>query len=143
MLLVRIRCIPLNDQADVAQPRPRARVSRTRRARHPQHDRDDPPRTRGGRATRGIVRARTVASRADSRRACRTATTSVAIALVVELADTSAWVASARDPVLRERVDNPVAAGEIATCDPVKLELLHGARNAEEFSSVRTRLDML
>lgn len=40
-------------------------------------------------------------------------------------------------------VDGELAAGEIATCDPVKLELLHGARNAEEFSVVRTRLDLL
>jgi predicted nucleic acid-binding protein len=62
---------------------------------------------------------------------------------VVELADTSAWIASGRDPGLRERFDDAIAAGEIAICDAVKLELLHGARNADEFSSVRTRLDML
>lgn len=62
---------------------------------------------------------------------------------MAELADTSAWVWSDRDDLLRERFDSALEAREIATCDAVKLELLHGARNAEEFSVVRTRLDML
>jgi predicted nucleic acid-binding protein len=62
---------------------------------------------------------------------------------VVELADTSAWIASSRKPRLREAFDDALSANEIATCDAVKLELLYGTRNAEEFSSVRTRLDLL
>jgi predicted nucleic acid-binding protein len=62
---------------------------------------------------------------------------------VLELADTSAWIASSRKPKLREAFDDALSANEIATCDAVKLELLYGTRNAEEFSSVRTRLDLL
>jgi len=62
---------------------------------------------------------------------------------VVELADTSAWIASSRKPRLREAFDDAVSANEVATCDAVKLELLYGTRNAEEFSSVRTRLELL
>jgi predicted nucleic acid-binding protein len=62
---------------------------------------------------------------------------------VLELADTSAWIASSRRPRLREAFDDALSANEIATCDAVKLELLYGTRNAEEFSSVRTGLDLL
>ena len=62
---------------------------------------------------------------------------------VAELADTSAWTWSDRETSLRQRFDGALAAGEIATCDPVKLELLYGARNPSEFSVIRTRLDTL
>lgn len=62
---------------------------------------------------------------------------------MVELADTSAWIASSRKERLRETFDEALSASEIATCDAVKLELLYGTRNAEEFSSIRTRLDLL
>lgn len=62
---------------------------------------------------------------------------------MAELADTSAWIWSDRDPSLRERFDGALAAGEIATCDPVKLELLYGARNPPEFFVIRARLDVL
>lgn len=60
-----------------------------------------------------------------------------------ELADTSAWVISGRVPELRLDFDVGVAAGAIATCDIVKLELLHGARNAREFSETRIYLDLV
>jgi predicted nucleic acid-binding protein len=59
-----------------------------------------------------------------------------------ELADTSAWVVSGRDAGLRRDFDAAVARGEIATCDMVKLELLHGARNPREFVETRARLDL-
>jgi predicted nucleic acid-binding protein len=62
---------------------------------------------------------------------------------VVELADTSAWTASDRDPELRTEFGEAVAARRIATCHAVMLELLHGARNSTEFSTVRTGLDRL
>ncbi len=62
---------------------------------------------------------------------------------MVELADTSAWIASSRKAKLREAFDSALSASDIATCDAVKLELLYGTRNAEEFSSVRTRLELL
>jgi len=62
---------------------------------------------------------------------------------VAELADTSAWTASARDPELRRGFDDAIANGEIATCGAVALELLYGTRNATEFSSTRTGLDRL
>lgn len=59
-----------------------------------------------------------------------------------ELADTSAWVVSGRDDDLRRDFDEAVARGEIATCDMVELELLHGARNARELVETRARLDL-
>lgn len=62
---------------------------------------------------------------------------------MVEIADTSAWIASSRKPKLREAFDDALSANEIATCDVVKPELLYGARSAEEFSAVRTRLELL
>lgn len=60
-----------------------------------------------------------------------------------ELADTSAWVVSGRHAELRREFDEAIARAAIATCDMVKLELLHGARNANEFSEIRQRLDLL
>lgn len=62
---------------------------------------------------------------------------------MAELADTSAWVWSGHDELLRRRFDDAIAGGDVATCDPVKLELLHGTRNTPEFSTVRTGLDLL
>lgn len=62
---------------------------------------------------------------------------------VAELADTSAWSASARDPDVRREFHDAVVAGEIATCGAAALELLYGTRNANEFSSIRTDLDQL
>ena len=60
-----------------------------------------------------------------------------------ELADTSAWFASRRAPEVRSRFDALVGSAEIATCDAVKLELLHTARNATEFAARRAELDVL
>ena len=62
---------------------------------------------------------------------------------MAELADTSAWTASARDPELRRTFDSAVARREVATCGAVAFELLHGARNATEFTAMRTGLDRL
>jgi predicted nucleic acid-binding protein len=44
---------------------------------------------------------------------------------------------------VREEFDALVEAGEIATCAMVKLELLHGARNAEEFFELADDLEAL
>jgi len=62
---------------------------------------------------------------------------------MAELADTSAWTTSVRSPELRLQFDERIASGEIATCDAVVFELLHGARNGQELSETRTRLKML
>jgi len=62
---------------------------------------------------------------------------------MAELADTSAWTASARDPSLRRRFHDAVVAGEVATCGAATFELLYGTRNANEFSATRTGLDRL
>jgi predicted nucleic acid-binding protein len=62
---------------------------------------------------------------------------------LTELADTSAWVVSGRVAELRLEFDTAVARSAIATCDAVKLELLHGTRNAEEYSATRRRLDLV
>ena len=64
---------------------------------------------------------------------------------MTELADTSAWVWSRRRayPHLRQAFDIAVVDGELATCDMVRLELLHSARNAEDFAEIREELSAL
>jgi predicted nucleic acid-binding protein len=62
----------------------------------------------------------------------------------VELADTSAWIwtrAGGGEP--RRRFDEAVIDGEIATCDMVRLELLHSAQTAGEFQALRQDLRAL
>ena len=62
----------------------------------------------------------------------------------MELADTSAWWWSARaGGLLRRAFDDAVIDGEIATCDMVRLELLHSARNVDEFRLNRGDLEHL
>jgi predicted nucleic acid-binding protein len=64
---------------------------------------------------------------------------------LTELADTSAWVWSRRHayPELRRSFDVALVDGELATCDMVRLELLHSARNADEFAEIREELAAL
>ena len=63
----------------------------------------------------------------------------------VYLADTSAWIWSRRHayPELRKWFDDELVAGNIATCDIVKLELLYGTRSAAEHRQRRDELDAL
>jgi predicted nucleic acid-binding protein len=62
----------------------------------------------------------------------------------VDLADTSAWVWTRRaGGSLRDRFDDSLVEGEIATCDLVRLELLYSTRNAEEFDALRLDLEAL
>jgi hypothetical protein len=63
----------------------------------------------------------------------------------VILADTSAWT-WARKPGLghlRAKLDGYITGGALATCDPVRLELLQSTRNVEEFRAWRTALEAL
>jgi predicted nucleic acid-binding protein len=62
---------------------------------------------------------------------------------LTELADTSAWIWSRRPSSreLRHDFDTALVAGDLATCDMVRLELLYSARNAEEFAEIRTELE--
>jgi predicted nucleic acid-binding protein len=62
---------------------------------------------------------------------------------VVELADTSAWTSRYRDPAVAEQFERRAAAGEIATCKVVVLELLYGTRNSADFAETRDGLDVL
>ena len=62
---------------------------------------------------------------------------------MTELADTSAWLASRREPATRAQCETAVVEGEVATCDMVKLELLEMARNPSDFSNLRSDLDRL
>lgn len=50
------------------------------------------------------------------------------------LADSSAWIWSRKraHPRLRQWFDELLEAGEIATCDQVRLELLYGTSSAAE-----------
>jgi predicted nucleic acid-binding protein len=62
----------------------------------------------------------------------------------VDLADTSVWSwTRAVGDKLREEFDQRVVDGEIATCDMVRLELLHSARNGSEFRALRQDLEAL
>lgn len=60
-----------------------------------------------------------------------------------ELADSSAWFVSRREPEIRAQFDAGVRTGAVSTCDAVKLELLYTARNASEFAARRVELDLL
>jgi predicted nucleic acid-binding protein len=64
---------------------------------------------------------------------------------LTELADTSAWSWSRRRayPELRYAFDTALVDGELATCDMVRLELLHSARSATEFAEIRQELAAL
>lgn len=62
----------------------------------------------------------------------------------MELADTSAWAWSRQEETtVRPEFDEAVIAGQIATCDMVRLELLHSARNYKEFRERREELQVL
>jgi len=61
----------------------------------------------------------------------------------VELADTSAWTNRHRDPVVEAAFVRALLAGGIATCGPVRIELLRTTRDADEFAARRTDLDGL
>jgi predicted nucleic acid-binding protein len=64
---------------------------------------------------------------------------------LTELADTSAWSWSRRRayPELRYAFDKALVDGELATCDMVRLELLHSARSPNEFVEIRQELGAL
>jgi predicted nucleic acid-binding protein len=61
----------------------------------------------------------------------------------MQLADTSAWVWSRRAAALRPSFDEAVIGGEVAICDMVRLELLHSARNHDEFRALQDELTVL
>jgi predicted nucleic acid-binding protein len=61
----------------------------------------------------------------------------------MELADTSAWTNRLKEPAVARDFGERVQAGEIATCDMVKLEILWSARDAREFNEVREDFDAL
>ena len=64
---------------------------------------------------------------------------------MTELADTSAWSWSRRRgyPEVRRLFDEALVAGDLATCDMVRLELLHSARSASELTEIRQELAAL
>lgn len=64
---------------------------------------------------------------------------------MTELADTTAWSWSRRRayPELRGAFDAALIEGELATCDMVRLELLHSARTPTEFTEIRKELGAL
>lgn len=63
----------------------------------------------------------------------------------MELADTSAWVWSRRrsQPALRAEFDEAAVVREIATCDMVRFELQHSARNPREFAEMELELSAI
>jgi predicted nucleic acid-binding protein len=63
--------------------------------------------------------------------------------LSVELADTSAWSNRHRDQKIAEQFGQSLVDGSVATCPPVRLELLRMTRDAAEFEARRRTLDTL
>ena len=62
----------------------------------------------------------------------------------MKLADTSVWVWTRTvGGELRAGFDEDLIEGQVATCDMVRLELLYSARNATEFSTLRSELEAL
>jgi predicted nucleic acid-binding protein len=62
----------------------------------------------------------------------------------LELADTSAWAwTRVAGGELRRAFDEALVDGEVATCDMVRLELLHSTRNVGEFRALRAELAVL
>jgi predicted nucleic acid-binding protein len=62
---------------------------------------------------------------------------------MIELIDTSAWALRQRESAIRRSIDDAILEGRAATCPPITLELLHSARNVEEFRRVRSLLRAL
>jgi predicted nucleic acid-binding protein len=61
--------------------------------------------------------------------------------LPVELADTSAWTSRHLDRIAADEFAQGLLDARIATCPPVRLELLRMTRDAEEFEGRRRLLD--
>ena len=62
----------------------------------------------------------------------------------MDLADTSAWIwTRVVGGELRRAFDEAVVEGAMATCDMVRLELLHSTRNFREFQDLREDLGAL
>jgi predicted nucleic acid-binding protein len=61
----------------------------------------------------------------------------------VELADTSAWTTRRRSADVEAEFSLAVRKGRIATCRPVRHELLITARTANEIAAMRADLDNL
>jgi len=62
---------------------------------------------------------------------------------VVELADTSAWTNLGKHEAVDAGFERLVEAGQIATCDMVKFELLWSAQDQASLKFARLRLDNL
>ena len=58
------------------------------------------------------------------------------------LADTSAWHRSGRPPVI-DRWQELLLRGQLASCSPIRLELLFSARGAADYKSLRDDLRAL
>ena len=59
---------------------------------------------------------------------------------MIELLDTSVWALAKRDASIATEITEALRANEVATCDPVRFELLYSARDIDEFRAVRLHL---
>lgn len=62
---------------------------------------------------------------------------------MIEVVDTSAWSWSSKYPELRRQLNQQMMQLEVATCHPVRMELLYTAQNEAEFDSTNSELDAL
>src|SRR3954452_23288221 len=132
-------------EAHEYQPGHGSRRRSGERARHPADDRHRPPGAARGGRSRTSCTARRARLRGPLARVPRCDAAACRPHGVTELADTSAWSWSRRRayPDLRRAFDGALIDGELATCDMVRLELLHSARSASEFAEIREELTAL
>lgn len=62
---------------------------------------------------------------------------------MIELLDTSVWALARRDATIAEELTEALFAHRVATCDPVRLEVLCTAREIGEFRQTRQSLASL
>ena len=60
---------------------------------------------------------------------------------MTSLVDTSVWVWSFRTPSILDELRAMAARNRLATCPPVLFELLHSARNGDEFDRIRLKFE--
>ncbi len=62
---------------------------------------------------------------------------------MIQLFDTSIWALAVRDASIADEVEEALLADRVATCDPVRLEVLCSSREIGEFRQARRSLGML
>mgnify|MGYP006277358807 CR=1 FL=1 len=62
---------------------------------------------------------------------------------MTDLLDTTVWSLAKRDASIALQLEDAIEGQRVATCNPVRLELLYSTRDIDEFRMVREGLDAL